>query len=262
MVTEIPARIRRRGRIKHSVCRWCFSDWPVATLAQNAAALGYSALDLVDAGDWPILKSRGLICAMTMSHDLRKGLNNPANHGDCLAKIKTAIEQTAAEKWPNVAVFSGNREEGISDEAGLENSAAALRQILPLAEKNNITLCLEILNSKVNHAGYMADTPEWGAKLSQKLGSNSFKLLFDIYHVETQQGNVLESLRRHRDITAHYHTAGVPGRHEIDDTQTLNYPAILRDIAEHNFTGYVAQEFRPAKDPLGALEQAIEICDV
>jgi hydroxypyruvate isomerase len=252
----------RKGRIKHSVCRWCFPKWTVEELAQRASQLGYSAMDLADPADWGVLKKHGLICAMTMSHDLRKGLSNPANHEACLPKLEETIRLTAAEGWPNVICFSGNRENGISDEAGLEHMATALRQVLPLAEKNNITLCLEILNSKVNHAGYMADTPAFGAKLAQKLGSPNFKLLFDIYHVEVQEGGVLQKLRQYRDITGHYHTAGVPGRHEIDSSQTLDYCAIMREIADSGFAGYVAQEFLPTKDPDVALAEAIEICDV
>jgi hydroxypyruvate isomerase len=254
--------MKRKGRIKHSVCRWCFPMWTVEELAERAAALGYSAIDLVDPGDWGILKKRGLICAMTMSHDLRKGLSNPANHAACLPKLEETIRVTAAEGWPNVICFSGNRENGISDAEGLEHMAAALRQVLPLAEKSNITLHLEILNSKVNHAGYMADTPAFGAKLADKLGSNNFRLLFDIYHVEVQEGNVMQHLKRHRDITGHYHTAGVPGRNEIDASQTLDYAAIMREIADSGFGGYVAQEFLPLKDPAAALAEAIDICDV
>jgi hydroxypyruvate isomerase len=254
--------MNRKGRIKHSVCRWCFPNWTVEQLADRAAALGYTALDLVDPADWRILKSRGLICAMTMSHDLRKGLSNPANHPVCVPKLEEAIRLTAAEGWRNVICFSGDRENGISDTEGLDHMVAALRQVLPLAEKNNITLHLEILNSKVNHAGYMADTPAFGAKLAEKLGSKNFKLLFDIYHVETQEGNVMEHLKQHRDITGHYHTAGVPGRHEIDSSQTLDYAAIMRHIADGGFEGYVAQEFLPANDPDAALAEAIAICDV
>jgi hydroxypyruvate isomerase len=221
-------------------------------------------MDLVEPMDWGVLKDHGLICAMTPTHANRIGLANPANHAECLAKIDDAIRVTAAEGWPNVAIFSGNRVEGISDAEGLEHCVTALRRVVPLAEETGVTLCMELLNSKVNHPGYMADTVGWGAELVRRVGSPRFKLLFDIYHVEMQEGIVSEKIRRHQKIIAHYHTAGVPGRHEIDapPAQTLDYAAIMREIAAACFQGYVGQEFKAVGDSIRGLERAFEICKV
>jgi hydroxypyruvate isomerase len=250
--------------VKQSVCRWCFNEIPLAVLAREAARIGYLGMDLVEPAQWGVLKEHELICAMTPTHGNKVGLANPADHAECLAKIEAAIVATAAEGWPNVACFSGNRAAGISDDEGLEHCARALARVVPLAEAKGVTLCMELLNSKVNHPGYMANTVGWGAELVRRVGSPRFRLLFDIYHVEVQEGTVLEKIRGHREMIAHYHTAGVPGRHEIDapPIQTLDYAAIMREIQASGFEGYVGQEFKPVGDPIRALERAFEICDV
>ena len=246
--------------LKQSVCRWFFNEMPLPELARQAARMGYVAMDLVEPEQWGVLKQHGLICAMTPTHGNKVGLANPAHHAECLAKIEAAIAATAAEGWPNVACFSGNRAQGISDAQGLQHCVQALARVVPLAEAKGVTLCMELLNSKVNHPGYMADTVAWGAELVRRVGSPRFKLLFDIYHVEVQEGNVMEKIRRHHKIIGHYHTAGVPGRHEIDETQTLDYAAIMREIRTTGFGGYVAQEFKAAGDPIAGLENAFRIC--
>jgi hydroxypyruvate isomerase len=254
-----------KNRIRQSLCRWCFDAIPLDTLAQQAAAMGFQAIDLVEPADWPVLRRHGLVCSMTPTHALTRGLNDPANHPECLAKIHAAIDATAcpgAGGGGNVICFSGNRRPGLSDDQGLIHTAAAIRQVLPHAQEKNVTLCIELLNSKVDHPGYMCDHSAWGAALVAKFNSPHFKLLYDIYHMQVQEGDIIATIRRLHPLIAHYHTAGVPGRHELDASQELNYPAIMRTIAATGFQGYVAQEFVPTADPLTSLAQAAQICDV
>jgi hydroxypyruvate isomerase len=249
-------------RIKQSLCRWCFDEIPLETLAREAAAIGFLGIDLVEPKDWPILKKYGLVGTMTPTHTIVKGLNNPAYHAECLASIRESIDLTAAAGFPNVICFSGNREDHIPDTAGVNHTAAALKQIAQYAEQKKITICIELLNSKVDHPAYMCDRSDWGAAVLRHVGSPNVKLLFDIYHAQVQEGDIIASIKKNADIIGHYHTAGVPGRHEIDDTQELNYPAIMRTILATNFTGYVAHEFLPLHDPIESLRQAAQLCDV
>jgi hydroxypyruvate isomerase len=251
-----------RGRFRQSVCAWCFRGISIDTLARKAKALGLAGIDIVEPKDWRILKKHGLICTMTLTHPIETGLNDPANHGMCLEKIRTGIELTAEAGFPNVICFSGNRTAKISDERGLKNCAAAVKKVIGLAEKRGVTLCMELLNSKVNHPGYMCDHTEWGAELVRRVSSARFKLLYDIYHMQVQEGDVIATIKKHAKAIGHYHTAGVPGRHEIDDQQELFYPAIMRAIAETGFKGFVAHEFIPVRDPLASLRQAISMCRV
>jgi hydroxypyruvate isomerase len=252
----------RNHRIRQSFCRWCFEQIPIEALAREAAAIGYVGIDLVEPADWPILRSHGLICTMTPTHALTKGLNDPRNHEECLAKIRSAIELTAAAGFPNVICFPGNRAPGILDDEGARQSIHAVKQVVGLAEKLNVTLHLELLNSKVDHPSYMCDRSDWGAAVVTAVGSAHFKLLYDIYHMQVQEGDVIATIRTLAPLIGHYHTAGVPGRHEIDEDQELNYPAIMRAIVATGFTGIVAQEFIPVRDPLASLRQAAAICDV
>jgi len=249
-------------RYQQSICRWCFADIPLETLARHAADIGLAGIDLVEPPDWPTLKKFGLVGTMTPTHTIECGLNNPKNHAACLEKIAAAIEATAAAGFPNVICFSGNCESHISAGQGLDNCAAALRRIVPLAEKKNVTLCMELLNSKLDHPGYMCDRGDWGFALAERINSPHFKILFDIYHVQVQQGDICAAIQKNARFIGHYHTAGVPGRNEIDQTQELNYPAIMRTIADTGFAGYVAHEFRPTGEPLQALRQAVEICTI
>lgn len=252
--------MKSRGKIRQSVCGWCFKKMSLDALARRAKALGLTGIDIVEPDQWHILKKHGLICTMTPTHTIEKGLNDPANHAVCLEKIREGIERTAEAGFPNVICFSGNRRPGISDERGLRNCAAALKKVVGLAEKRGVTLCMELLNSKVNHPGYMCDRSDWGAELVRRVGSDRFKLLYDIYHMQVQEGDVIASIRKHANAIGHYHTAGVPGRCEIDEGQELNYPAIIRAIAETGFDGYVAHEFIPMRDPAKSLRQAVSIC--
>ncbi|MCE5186532.1 MAG: TIM barrel protein [Planctomycetaceae bacterium] len=255
-------RPKLNGRIKQSVCRWCFGKMPLDELAAACAAMGIRSIELVEPQEWDILKKHGLVCAMTSSHRIGKGLNRVENHDECLAKIRASIEATAAAGFPNVICFSGNRA-GMDDEEGLNNCRTALTQVVGLAEQKNITICMELLNSKRNHKDYMCDRTSWGASLVKAVGSERFKLLYDIYHMQVQEGDVIATIREFKDCIGHYHTAGVPGRNEIDDAQELNYPAIMRAILETGFDGFVAQEFTPrSRDPLASLQQAVRLCDV
>jgi len=244
------------------VCAWCYESTSLDILARAAKGLGLAGIDLVEPGQWNILKKHGLICTMTPSHAIETGLNDPANHEQCLQRIREAIEVTADAGFPNVICFCGNRRAKISDERGLQNCAVAVKKAVGLAEKRKVTLCMELLNSKVNHPGYMCDRTEWGADLVRRVGSERFKLLYDIYHMQVQEGDVISTIKKHASAIGHYHTAGVPGRHEIDATQELYYPAIMRAIAGSRFTGYVAHEFIPTRESMAALRQAISVCSV
>ena len=254
-------RVVKNGRIKQSVCKWCYNWVPMEEFAAHAAKIGLKAIDLVEPKDWPILKKHGLVCSMTSSHSIVKGLNRIANHEECLAKIRKSIEVTSEAGFPNVICFSGNRD-GMDDDEGLKNCAAALKQVVSLAEKKNVTICMELLNSKLNHKDYMCDRTHWGAELVKRVGSDNFKLLYDIYHMQVQEGDVIATIKENKDCIGHYHTAGVPGRHEIDETQELYYPAIMKAILKTGYTGYVAQEFTPKKRQLETLAEAVRICDV
>jgi len=205
---------------------------------------------------------------MTPSHPINPGLNRVENHEKFLPMIRQSIEATADAGFPNVICFSGNRHkdkldtEGISDEEGMRNCAEAVKQVVGLAEKRKVTLCMELLNSKRNHKDYMCDHTAWGVQLVKMVGSERFKLLYDIYHMQIDEGDVIATIRENKDYLAHFHTGGVPGRNEIDETQELNYAAIARAIVDMGFTGYLAHEFIPKRDPLESLEQGARICDV
>jgi len=198
---------------------------------------------------------------MVESHAIAKGINRKENWDECLGKIRAAIDAAASKGYPNVICFSGNRA-GMSDEEGMKNCAEALKQVVGLAEQKKVTICMELLNSKLNHKDYMCDRTAWGVGLAKMVGSERFKLLYDIYHMQVQEGDVIATLRANKQYIGHYHTAGVPGRNEIDEKQELNYDAIMRAIAATGYTGWIGQEFTPKGDATAALEQAFKICDV
>jgi hydroxypyruvate isomerase len=252
---------KMKGRIRQSVSRWCFDKIPFDEFAQYCTTIGINSIELVSANDWEVLKKHNLICAMTPSHSIGKGLNRVENHDECLAKIRKSIEDTAEAGFPNVICFSGNRA-GMDDDEGLKNCEIAIKKIVCFAEEKNITLCMELLNSKRNHKDYMCDRTAWGSELVRKIGSDRFKLLYDIYHMQVQEGDVIATIKEYADCIGHYHTAGVPGRHEIDDSQELYYPAIMKAILETGYKGYVGHEFIPKNDPLTSLAHAVHICDV
>jgi len=249
------------GRINQSVCGWCYRDISTEELGAHAAKIGLKGMDLVRPEDFPILKKYGLVGTMTPSHGIKKGLNRPGNHEEICAQIEESIEATAQAGYPNVICFSGNRE-GMDDEEGLENCVIGVKKVVGLAEKKGIILNMELLNSKVNHPDYMCDRTRWGAELARQVGSPNFKLLYDIYHMQVQEGDVIATIREYSEYIGHYHTAGVPGRHELDETQELYYPAIMNAIVETGFQGYVAHEFVPTHDPLLLLNHGAKVCDV
>jgi hydroxypyruvate isomerase len=253
-----------RGRLKQSVSRWCFGKWSLDELCAHAARIGYEGIDLVGPDEWPVVKKHGLVCALGSLGGpltIEKGLNRVENHGPILDTLGRGIDLAAEAGVPNLVCFSGNRA-GMSDEEGLLNCARGLRRIAPHAEKKGVTLCVELLNSKVDHEDYMCDRTPWGAALVRKVASPRVKLLYDIYHMQIMEGDVIRTIREHEDAIAHMHAAGVPGRHEIDERQELNYPAICRAIVDSGYTGYLAQEFVPTDEPLRSLEAAFRICDV
>jgi hydroxypyruvate isomerase len=250
-----------RGRLQQSVCRWCYAKIPLDDLCAAAKRMGLVGIDLLKPEDFPTLKRFGLACTMTSSHPLADGLCDPKFHGACLEAIHAAIEATAREGWKNVICFSGNAR-GIDREAGMRNCVEALKEVVPAAEKAGVVLQMELLNSKVNHKDYMCDNSAWGVELVKRVGSGHFKLLYDIYHMQIMEGDVIRTIEANRDHFGHYHTGGNPGRHELDDTQELNYRAIAWAIADMGFRGYVAHEFIPVRDPLTSLDEAVTLCRV
>lgn len=260
LANDTPANLK--GRIRQAACPGVFGrKMPLEERCRLTAQLGLKGIDFIDCKDWPTLEKHGLICTMVRSHSLTKGLNRKENHDECLAKIREGIEAAAAAGYPNVICFSGNRD-GLDDETGLVNCAEGLKKVAGLAEQKKVTLAMELLNSKRNHKDYQCDRTAWGVEMCKRVGSERVKLLYDIYHMQVQEGDVIATIREFIDHFAHIHTAGVPGRHEIGDDQELYYPAIMRAIAETNFDGFVAHEYSPTGEPAESLKQAVAICDV
>lgn len=256
--------IKLKGKIKHSVCKWTFRDMPLEELCKAAKGLGLSSIELLGPDDWPTLKKYGLTCAMAWGAEkgLTEGFNEPKYHDELIARYEAMIPKVAAAGLDNLICFSGNRN-GMSDEQGMENCAKGLKRLMPTAEKHKVTLSMELLNSKIDHKDYMCDHTKWGVELAKMIDSDRFKLLYDIYHMQIMEGDVIRTIKEYHPYISHYHTAGVPGRHEIDNTQELYYPAIMRAIADTGFKGFVGQEFIPvSKNPLASLRESIVICDV
>ena len=251
----------RNGRINQGPCRWCYGRIPLEKLAAESAKMGLKCIDLVGPGDYPVLKQYGLVGSLTNSHPIDPGLNRKENHERCLSAIRQSIEAASAAGFPAVICFSGNRK-GLSDEDGLKNCAEGLKQVMGLAEEKKVTVIMELLNSKVNHPDYQCDHTAWGVELCKAVGSERFKLLYDIYHMQIMEGDVIATIKKYHEYLGHYHTGGVPGRAEIDETQELNYPAIMKAILDTGYKGYVCQEFIPKRDPLTSLAQAVRLCDV
>jgi hydroxypyruvate isomerase len=252
----------RKGRLKQGVSRWCYSKWSIDELCANAASLGIQGIDLVEPKDWPAIKKLGLVPSMVPgAGTIPDAFNRRENHEKLLADMRANITRAAAEGVPNVITFSGNRR-GQPDAEGLENCVAGLAQIKAFAEEKGVTVCLELLNSKVNHKDYQCDHTAWGVEVVKRVGSPRVKLLYDIYHMQIMEGDVIRTIRENIQYIGHFHTGGVPGRHEIDGTQELNYGAIARAVADLGFTGFLSHEFVPAQDPLQSLRAAVEICTV
>jgi len=250
--------------IRHSVCRWCYNGIPLEELCEAAQDMGLRSIEIVGPKDFPTLKKYNLECGLATDSfaSIPNGWNDPQYHGDLRSNYKGLITAAADNGVPNVIVFSGNRN-GMDDMVGLENCAVGLEPIIKHAEQAGIKVIMELLNSKVNHKDYMCDHTDWGVKLVEKIGSPNFTLLYDIYHMQIMEGDVIATIRESNKYIGHYHTGGVPGRHEIDDSQELYYPAIVKAIQETGFKGYLAQEFIPAReDKLASLRQGVNICMV
>ena len=253
-----------KGNINHSVCKWCYKGIELDPFCEAVKGMGLKAVDLIAIEDFPTLQKHGLSCSLVtgVPGGIKKGLNREENHETLIAWFEEVCPQISAAGYKQVVCFSGNRD-GMSDIQGLANCTKGLKQIVPIAEKHGVTVVMELLNSKVNHADYMADLSSWGVALCDTVGSDAFKLLYDIYHMQIMEGDVIATIRKNHEYYSHYHTGGVPGRAEIDTTQELYYPAIMEAILETGFDGYVAQEFIPAgPNPLESLEAAVQICDV
>jgi len=260
----LEAAAELKGNVRHSVCKWCYKNISLEDMCKAAQAIGIEAIDLLEVKDLPVLKEHGLVCAMVsgVPGGIPKGLNRPENHDGIVQFMEQTIPEAAKAGAPNVICFSGNRE-GMGDEQGLENCAKGLKRIMPVAEQHKVTVAMELLNSKVNHKDYMCDKSAWGVELCKRVGSERFKLLYDIYHMQIMEGDLIATIKANNAYFGHYHTGGVPGRAEIDETQEIYYPAVMRSIVATGFKGFVAQEFIPKRpDALGSLKQAVQICDV
>ena len=253
-----------KGNLKHSVARWTFGQMPVAELCRTVNQIGFSAIDLVGPDDWPALKAHGVHSSMCNGAELglEKGFADTRFHDELVARYTRHIDLVADAGYRNLICFSGNRN-GMDPGEGMANSAAGLKRILAHAEKRGVMLVMELLNSRVDHPDYLCDRSAWGVELCETLGSDNFGLLYDIYHMQIMEGDIIATIRRNHRFFVHYHTAGVPGRHEIGEQQELNYPAICRAIRDSGFDGFIAQEFMPsAPDPVASLREAIRLCDV
>ncbi len=276
LAEEAAAKAGVAGKINHSACKWCYKDISLDDLCTAGKEFGLGAIDLLGPDDFPTLKKHGMHCPMVsnpsaeveIGGEKRKigsiphAFNRPEHHDTLVEIYEPLIAASAAAGFKNVICFSGNRD-GMDDEEGLENCAVGLKRLMPACEKHGVTLTMELLNSKVNHKDYMCDLSSWGAALCDEIGSEHFKLLYDIYHMQIMEGDVIATIRERHRYFSHYHTGGVPGRAEIDETQELYYPAIMKAIVETGFTGWVAQEFIPKReDKIASLRQAVGICTV
>jgi hydroxypyruvate isomerase len=253
----------RKGRIHQSVCQWCYPHIPVDQLAEYAATIGLRGVDLLQPEQYEIPRRYGLICTMGYAGggEIGKALNRVENHAAIEQAFRTNIPKAAKAGVPNVITFSGNRG-GMSDEEGARNTIAGLNRVKKIAEDQGVTICLELLNSKVNHPDYMCDHTAWGVGVVREVNSPNVKLLYDIYHMQIMEGNLIDTIRANIQWIGHFHTGGVPGRHELDGTQEVQWDGVMRAIADSGFKGYVAHEFVPTGDPRESLRKAVELCDV
>lgn len=265
--TGVPSPAPLKGRINQSIVYWCFEKyWNMEETCRIAREIGCSSIELVEPKYWPLLKENGLVCALASSHGFEQGMNNPKYQEMCIDKIRTSIDACADFGFPNVITFTGFRED-IPDDVGLENCVDGYRRIVSYAEKKGVNLCLEILNSRVKtemqgHPGYQGDHTDYCMEIIYRVGSPRMKLLFDIYHVQIMDGDIISRIRQYKDYIGHYHTAGNPGRKELDDQQEINYRPIMEEIAKTGYKGFVGQEFIPTRDPLQGLTEAVKLCDV
>ena len=261
---QAPGRVVSRGRLKQSVSRWCYQRIPMPDFCKAVADMGLTAIDLLQPDEWPQLAQYGLTCSMGYAGagQIPTGLNDPANHDAIARGLEQNIPLAAQHKVPNVITFFGNVRPGLGRAEAIENCVTGLNRIKTVAEDHGVTVCVELLNSKVDHKGYQGDHTAFGVEVVKAVGSPRVKLLYDIYHMQIMEGDVIRTIRDNKEYLAHFHTGGVPGRHELDDTQELNWAAVCRAIADTGFQGYVAHEFVPTRDPLTSLREAVALCDV
>ena len=262
-VTSAPLEGNAPGRLKQSVCRWCYAKIPLPELCKAVAGLGLSAMDLLTEAEWPVAREHGLICSMGSGFGgtIVDGLNVKANHDKIVAGLERGIPLAASNKVPNLITFFGNRR-GMPDEEATANCIEGLNLIKKVAEDHGVTICVELLNSKVDHKDYHGDHSAFGVNIVKAVNSPRVKLLYDIYHMQIMEGDVIRTIRDNKDYFAHFHTGGVPGRHELDDTQELQWRTIATAIADLGFDGYFAHEFIPTRDPLTSLREAVKLCTV
>ncbi len=252
---------RAGGRLRHSVCRWCYGGMALEDLCAKAKEIGIESVELLTEKEWNVPGKFGLTCAVAMGpNPIPRGWNRVEHHDEFIKESERLLPLIKAAGIPNMIVFSGNRD-GQEDREGARNCIAGLRRIMPLAEQLGVTVVMELLNSK-DHADYQCDRTAWGAAVARGVGSGRFRLLYDIYHMQRMEGDVIETIQKNITLIGHFHTGGVPGRAEIDDSQELNYAAICRAIADTGYAGFVGQEFIPRKDPMASLRRAVEICTV
>ena len=259
-----PVAAAHKGRLKQSACRWCYGGMTLDELCAAGAGMGLKSVELLHPDEWETTKKHGLACAVAnsvKSNPIPKGLNRVENHDAIVKELEERLPLVKAAGIPNQICFSGNRD-GMDDKQGLKNCAIGLKRITPLAEQVGVTIIMELLNSKVDHKDYMCDRTPWGVELVKQVGSDRFRLLYDIYHMQIMEGDVIRTVTDNFQYIAHYHTGGVPGRGEIDVSQELNYAAICKAIIEKGYTGYLGQEFIPSRDAMSSLREAVVICDV
>jgi hydroxypyruvate isomerase len=255
--------VQRKGNIRQSVSRWCYQKTPLDQLCAYAAQIGLKAVDLLNPEEWDVPTRYGLICSMGYAGggDIKSALNRTENHAKIEEAFRKNIPIAAKAGVPNVITFSGNRG-GMSDEEGAKNTIAGLSRLKKIGEDHGVNICIELLNSKVDHKDYMCDHSAWGVQVVQAVNSPRVKLLYDIYHMQIMEGDLVRTIQKNIDWIGHFHTGGVPGRHELDGTQEVQWDGVMRGIAATDFRGYVAHEFVPARDPLTSLRQAADLCDV
>jgi hydroxypyruvate isomerase len=257
-------KIVRNGRIKQSICRGCLrkTGMDVEQQAATASKMGILGLDLVKPDDWAAVKEHGMVATMVPGAGaIKQGLNDRSMHAQFLEDFRNNIKAAADAGWKNVICMAGDRK-GISDEEGMDNCETILKEAVKIAEDRGVVICMELLNSKVNHPGYMCDNSAWGFELCRRVNSPGFKMLYDIYHMQVMEGDLIATIKKNIQHIGHFHTAGVPGRHELDENQEIYFPAVMRAIVETGFDGYVAHEYTPIHDPIASLKQAVETCDV
>ncbi len=265
VLSETQKKIELKGNINHSVCQWTYNFLSLDELCKAVKQIGFNAIDLLGPKDWPTIQGYGIYSSMCYhggNVSLTDGFNEKKFHGQLIKDYLDVFPLMVKAGYKDVICFSGSRR-GMDDETGFRNCVEGLQKILPAAEKSGITVHMELLNSKIDHKDYMCDRSPWGVELCKRVGSPNFKLLYDIYHMQIDEGDVIRTIRENVKYFGHYHTGGVPGRHEIDQSQELYYPAIMKAIVDTGYKGYVAQEFIPAApDKIGSLKKAIELCDV